>query len=911
MRRRTTLLAAVTLCALFAVSAASAAETIWIEAEYLNGVRGYCWPMGRPDMKKTDGHWGISGPGWAAEWIQGGESAFSSIACAADDDKAVATADIEIPEAGAYSIWVRHRDVREASHRFQVRMEQPDSKPWTATYGEKAVVEEDNEMKLYWGWAFAWEGHQVQLKKGTARLSLMSAFKESDCRQIDCLVLTTDPDYRPLIKERPNNYAWKLLDSYRGGIPDGLEPLARNKPAPQPPDSWKPRTFKNKGFLYLWNMGNRKWLSDDPNRVLYPYHIGDKQVLDAFEKEYGGKKDVPIFGDPRIVPTFHQTGPHILDTEGGPYKDHAAAFMRWLDADPNRLWATMMNYYPDDPVSATAKANQEKYRDRFVGRIAGESLGYAYPDPKVMEAATAPTKTRRELAEAIGKVFLDCNAAKWQKVYGQPPAQPYLETIPCQSVDGIAFFPLSYRWGARTVGYEASAITASLLSMRMAFLRGAARQNGGMTATYRSCNFGDSATMFSETASYTKPANILDNFYDVFSGAGMTWYKMDIWGQYMAGSSMFYHEQGFDEFWMPGGTTAAGLHPLQLSPKGKLVDRFLRLTAKDPDRGTPFTPVAILVDYAHGWEPSTYQPFEFGGFGGQHDRDRYGLHEQAMHELFWTIYHPIGPKSEEPITATSEVYVPGVFGDIFDVVYAYPEPEKWTTIGTYPVCIVAGDIELTDAEGKRLAKYVEDGGTLMVCEDQLRGAGATALKLPDRAEAAEATGYRFLGGEQVLPSQRYRFKPIAGGRALAVSPDGKTLCASFDRGKGRLIYLSTSYGLGIDRQALPVMAQLVAHLTRGLMPVEVNGDVEWMVNRADGCWLVTLMNAAGQAKPQHGITPTDFRQNRSVTIKAHVAVKSARDRLLPDAALEVKADGAGGSVTLVVPAGGVRIVELK
>ena len=114
-------------------------------------------------------------------------------------------------------------------------------------------------------------------------------------------------------------------------------------------------------------------------------------------------------------------------------------------------------------------------------------------------------------------------------------------------------------------------MTARLLSMRMAFLRGAARQNGGLTATYRSCNFGDSSTIFSETGRASpKPRNILDNYYSVFSGAGMTWYKMDIWYQYMAGSSMFYHEQGFDEFWMPGGTTAAGLKEVQLSPKGKV-----------------------------------------------------------------------------------------------------------------------------------------------------------------------------------------------------------------------------------------------------------------------------------------------------------------------------------------------------
>jgi hypothetical protein len=40
----------------------TAAETIWIEAEHLDGIKDYCWPMGKPEMKKTNGHFGLSGP---------------------------------------------------------------------------------------------------------------------------------------------------------------------------------------------------------------------------------------------------------------------------------------------------------------------------------------------------------------------------------------------------------------------------------------------------------------------------------------------------------------------------------------------------------------------------------------------------------------------------------------------------------------------------------------------------------------------------------------------------------------------------------------------------------------------------------------------------------------------------------
>src|SRR4051812_13611176 len=158
------------LVSLLFASPALAQESLWLEAEHLTGVRGYCWPMGKPEMKKTAGHWALSGPGWAAEWTQGGESGFLSIATGADDDKAVATKAIDIPLAGKYSVWVRYGDWRETPERFQVQVEQAGRAPWTGQYGEHAVVEEDNELKLYWNWGFAWAKQDVELAKGAATL---------------------------------------------------------------------------------------------------------------------------------------------------------------------------------------------------------------------------------------------------------------------------------------------------------------------------------------------------------------------------------------------------------------------------------------------------------------------------------------------------------------------------------------------------------------------------------------------------------------------------------------------------------------------------------------------------------------------------------------------------------------------
>lgn len=903
---------------------AVAQESLWLEAEHFDGIRGYCWPMGRPDMKKTAGNWGLSGPGWAAEWNQGGESGFLSIATAADDDKAVVTKAIDIPIAGTYHVWVRYGDWREKTERFQIQIEQPGQKVWEGKYGEHPVIEEDNEMKLYWTWAFGWGSASANLQKGPATIKLLSTIKEQEPRQVDVIVLTTDGSYRPLIKDRPKSHAWQVLDGYRRGISAELEPLARRRPdfkAPasyEIPPAWKLHTFKDKGFLYLWNMPTafaaETWLGDKPDRVKFPYQVADKETQENFAKKYGGRDDVPIFSDPRIVPTFHGSGPGIFATDPttGELLEPGKKFATWLDQHPDRPWAMMMNYHPDNPIGEKGIAAFQKYRDRYVGNIAGESLGYFYPDTEKMKAATNGATTRRQLVETFVPVTLASNREKYQKVFGRDlDANPYTDVISCLSVGNIVYVPLTADWGARTVGYESSTATSSILPMRWAFMRGAARQWGTTTATYRSCNFGDSSTIFSDQQSYHSPKNILDNYYSVFSGAGMTWYKFDIWYQYMAGSSMFYHEQGFDEFWQPGGTTAAGIHEVQLSPKGKLVDRFLRVTAAEPDRGDPYTPIAFLVDYAHGWEPAPFWPNSFKNWHGHQERFLFGDHEKMLEQYFWTAYHPIGPESEKPIMGTNEVNVPGVYGDIFDVIYAYPDANKWRTIDTYPVVIAAGDIDLTAAEGARLNAYVNAGGTLVVADTHLTGPGAAALNLPAAGAASETAGYRWLGSPEIQQSQLFRFKeiPIAGEgtRSLATTPDGKCFCAAIDRGAGRIIYLSVPRGMGVDKAIHPAVPRLIAHLSRGLMPVEVSGHVEWLVNRTKAGWVVTLLNPAGQDKPQQGITPTDYRQNKPVVIKLHIPATTARDRLNPNEVLKVEL----GQVKVEVPAGGVKVIELK
>src|SRR4029077_13484479 len=114
----------ITALLLAAAIAEGAPHTVVIEAEYFGPLKGSNFSFQEP-TKTTKGSWSLSGPGVAAEWTQGGESEFMSIASRADEPAGVvASRQIEIPVAGEYTLWVRYADYRLKEEAFGVRIRQ-------------------------------------------------------------------------------------------------------------------------------------------------------------------------------------------------------------------------------------------------------------------------------------------------------------------------------------------------------------------------------------------------------------------------------------------------------------------------------------------------------------------------------------------------------------------------------------------------------------------------------------------------------------------------------------------------------------------------------------------------------------------------------------------------------------------
>src|SRR3954467_6907195 len=136
---RVTLVVLAALVVGIPLNAVAAPHHLWIEAESLGPLHGSNFSF-QPVDKTTKGSWSIAGPGVAAEWTQGGESEFLSIAARADEPgEIVVGRDVEVPAAGRYTLWVRYADYRRKQESFGVRVVQGEKKT-EHRFGEKPIV---------------------------------------------------------------------------------------------------------------------------------------------------------------------------------------------------------------------------------------------------------------------------------------------------------------------------------------------------------------------------------------------------------------------------------------------------------------------------------------------------------------------------------------------------------------------------------------------------------------------------------------------------------------------------------------------------------------------------------------------------------------------------------------------------
>jgi hypothetical protein len=970
------------------VSVSPSFEYLWYEAENMRGfgtkpngepIQNPSW-MNLPKAKAPG--WGMNGPGVSAEWSQGGESEWNSVAASSDETTAKIYQDIEIPRAGNYKVWVRYADWASKTELFVIRVTQNGRDILSHEFGTSDINDAHDEVSMYWGWAFAWDAAAAQLEKGPARISIEIEKTAEARRHVDCVVLTNDLAYVPDGRRKPDFAAMRYLHDW-AHTRAPLSSLAQTTgPAEVSiPAAWQRPTIAGRDFLMPWNISPEFWkLYDKPaaERPLYPFNA---EPIEEFVQKYRGARDVPLFSSKFVVPVIYINNLPEYLKEGSP-------FLRYL-RETKVPFAILINYGAAEMSAADGQAAWKlltgEFKEQFLGWMSGESVGYVW-DHAQAELKISSSMSRRELLEAHRVFYTDAIARKWAGIFHTDTGAMWDKLIPAQSTSSTSFAHALTEWGVRLLGLETAAVQP-MFAMRTAFTRGAARQYGGTFLYYHAPTFGDTATTFTKGQNFAGPDNFFHSRYGATMGPSLSWYRKSYYFYYMSGASAIYLEQGFDQFFKPG----PGEHEFQLNPLGRITDEFMRFAEKHPDRGTPYTPIAFLLDPAHGWEITDYPQWPF-------EVSQINRSDRALRELFGVAYYPGLVVEGEPATGDRQAFVNGIFGDIFDVLVASdaqtrssstivrkdadilerPKPKvqrpvsvagaktknatkdnQWEYEGSnadalspasqsgsvaapsgspvaparlasslpvpasppypleaYRAIVVGGHIDLSPQWVQRLTNYVKSGGTLVLNSAQVKGFPTELLGVRLIGITAEGHNARCLSpGEtaQDLSGQVFRYERVElkGAQPLITVGSGDSVVTVNKVGKGSVVFSTVPDLLGEDERITPFAAHMLAHVFADATPIRVTGDVEYLVNRNDNGWVITLFNNNGVIKPQQGLAQIDRGAYVTATISLDgKQIQKAID-WIGDKNVEVKSQNGETSVTITIAPGGVAIVELR
>jgi hypothetical protein len=716
--------------------------------------------------------------------------------------------------------------------------------------------------------------------------------------------------YVPDGRRKPDFAAMRYLRNWSSERPP-LASLINTPPSNGVPPAWQRPTIAGRDFLMPWNISTDFWkLYDKPagERPLFPFNA---EPIEEFVNKYKGARDVPLFSSKLVVP--------VIQIDSLPdYLKEGSSFLRYL-RETKAPFAVVINYgsakMSETDGQAAWKLLNGELKEQFLGWISGESVGYVWEHAPA-ELKVSPSMTRRELLEAYRVFYTNAIGRKWTTLFHTQTGAMWNKLIPAQATSSTSFAHALAEWGVDLLGMETPTVQP-MFAMRIAFTRGAVRQHGGNFLYYHAPNFGDTATTFTKQQNLAGPDNFYHSRYGATMGPSLSWYRKTYYLYYMSGASAIYLEQGFDQFFKPG----PGDHELQLNPLGRITDEFMRFTEKHPERGTPYTPIAFLLDPAHGWEMTDYPQWPFGV--SQINRS-----DRALRELFGVAYYPGLVVEGEPATGDRQAYVSGVFGNIFDVLVAselsLTQPQGVATrkaarprpLDAYRAVVAGGHIDWSPRWIQHVTEYIKAGGTVVLNSAQAKGLPADLLGVRLTGETGEAHNARCVSpGEapQDLHGQIFRYHKVElnGARALITTNSGLPLVTVNMVGKGAVVFATVPDLLGEDDRMTTFAAHMLAHVFADATPVKVRGDVEYLINRSDKGWIVTLFNNNGVFKPQQGLAQID----RTAYVTATMSLPSSQiqnaSEWMSDQPLEVGDRNGAKTVTVRIAPGGISIVELS
>ena len=579
-------------------------------------------------------------------------------------------------------------------------------------------------------------------------------------------------------------------------------------------------------------------------------------------------------------------------------------------------------YEKDLQISPEARKEfVEKYGKRLIAFDENESVGPAGGFPMIMGLTGETPKNKAEAYEALKKAAFDTRRTfirDWAVFY--PEFQPYRSPISATFTDHIY---LSF--GFRMAGNECGPKTLCM-PFSNAVSRGAARQYGRPFRTYltthedhlefpgweganRHYTFNDFRyALFPDTRSHSfkQSSRVYSMSGPQYGVHHLDWYRCFVYS-YMCGVNTFFDECGhYLMYSLYDHKTIANEDPLAvnlrdrnwyLSPMGEMMSKFYDDIVCREDRGSVFTPVAIMWDLHHG-HFSNYHPKPWGMFENTEGDLMMNAVTNSLFPMSDRIWYNRGFRTSR-------------YGDVFDVITNNATQQ---TLNSYPSIFFCGDVPVDQGFAGRLVEYVKQGGTLAVNWRQMEDfagmfpQGFFGAEVSGERRKAKVSYSRFSSRllTERLPFSYNMAKPLKGTEAAVFTADANRdpLVLVSKYGKGRVVltmpdFLKERYS---RETMLNIFGDLMLQLGREALPVSIEGDVEFMVNRNGRGWVVALFNNYGvglNATYENPQPKPDAKYDVKVTVKPRFKAKSVREWFT-----------GGKELSLVVPSGDVRIIEI-
>lgn len=439
---------------------------------------------------------------------------------------------------------------------------------------------------------------------------------------------------------------------------------------------------------------------------------------------------------------------------------------------------------------------------------------------------------------------------------------------------------LAAYWGSKLICLETSRHNTRWQGQMM-FTRGAARQFnipwGWYVAGFLS-GYSSTGKRVTDSSPSRYPGGI--SLSAIRRGFYMTW---------LSGANIMQSEIAL---WTNFDQVLKGA-PFQITKAGEEYKKMYDFIQKHPDRGVPYTPVALLVNYDRGSNRLGGKPFwkfPFTHADSMLDAFCYYILDRGFND------GTLGRKGLEYVMGHSP------YGDIFDAITPdFKDQSSFKKIlPSYKAAVLLGEYPDNPALSKILTQFVRNGGTLLINVKHL------SKSFPASLCGIALTGKKVSSGDFTV--EKVQIKNAA---VVERDEQGNPILTIASLGKGKILtslqhYMTNYQKAKPFRRNQPLIDKVLRRFAAETLPVKVEGDIQYGINKNQKGWRIYLINNKGVIKFTDKEEQHDLKHIKTVKISfPKIKVKKITE-LFSGKKLELEK----GLLTLQIMPGDIKILEI-